>query len=68
VKLCRLGNAKAMAMFHLHPLRDDQQLLAIEQELAQALPGSFVAREGQLIRFGGRRRSADLTARVSQSV
>ncbi|WP_188611172.1 MBL fold metallo-hydrolase [Chelatococcus reniformis] len=68
VKLCRLGNAKAMAMFHLHPLRDDQQLLAIEQELAQALPGSFVAREGQLIRFGGRQRRADLTARVSQSV
>lgn len=47
VALCKAAGAKALAAFHHHPFRDDAQLDAIEAELAEALPGSFVAREVQ---------------------
>lgn len=51
VRLCREGGAKAMAMFHLHPDRDDDAHRLIEAELARELPGSFVAREGLTLNF-----------------
>jgi phosphoribosyl 1,2-cyclic phosphodiesterase len=51
VSLCRAAGAKAVAIFHLHPLHDDAMLLASEKELQQALPGSFIAREGQAVQF-----------------
>lgn len=51
VRLCREGGARAMAMFHLHPDRDDEVHRNIERELALALPGSFVAREGLTLTF-----------------
>lgn len=49
VALCRAAGAKALAAFHHHPFRDDAQLDAIEAELSEALPGSFVAREVQTL-------------------
>lgn len=51
VRLCKEGGAKAMAMFHLHPDREDAGLLQIEKELADALPGSFIARDGLTVSF-----------------
>lgn len=53
VRLCQEGGAKAMAMFHLHPEHDDARLRDIERELAEALPGSFIARDGLSVSFGG---------------
>jgi phosphoribosyl 1,2-cyclic phosphodiesterase len=51
VELCNAGGAKAMALFHLHPLHDDARLRQTETELKAVLPGSFVARQGQNVRF-----------------
>ncbi len=57
--LCEAANAKAMAAFHLHPLHDDERLLAYNERLDAALPGSFVARDGLAVSFpalnGGKR-------------
>lgn len=47
--LCRAAGAKALAAFHHHPFRNDAALDAIEAELSEALPGSFVAREVQTL-------------------
>jgi len=51
VALCRAADARAIAMFHLHPTHDDARLLAEEQALQLTMPGSFVARERQSVRF-----------------
>lgn len=51
VHLCRIAGAKAMAMFHLHPMRTDAELRVVEANLAAALPGSFVARQGLALRY-----------------
>jgi phosphoribosyl 1,2-cyclic phosphodiesterase len=53
VALCREAGAKRVALFHLHPLHDDATLLAVESELRKAMPGSFIAREGQSLSFPG---------------
>ncbi len=49
VALCRAAKARALAAFHHHKRHDDAVLAAIEHDLAAALPGSFVAREGQTV-------------------
>lgn len=49
VALCRSAGAKALAAFHLHPRDDDAHLEAVDEALQRALPGSFVAREGQTV-------------------
>lgn len=46
VRLCRAAGARALAVFHHDPDHADAQLDAIAAEVARALPGSFVAREG----------------------
>jgi ribonuclease BN (tRNA processing enzyme) len=51
VALCRAANAKALAIFHLHPAHDDAYLLASEGELKAAMASAFVAREGQALAF-----------------
>ena len=57
VSLCRAAGARALAAYHHHKGHDDDALTTIEAELAEALPGSFVAREGQTVvlkeRHGG---------------
>ncbi|MCP8940790.1 MBL fold metallo-hydrolase [Alsobacter sp. SYSU M60028] len=47
VELCKAAGARSLAAFHHHPFRDDAALEAVEARLAEALPGSFVAREVQ---------------------
>ena len=49
VALCRAAGARSMAAFHHHKRHDDAALAAIEADLAEALPGSFVARDGQTV-------------------
>ena len=47
VALCRAAGARSMAAFHHHKRHDDAMLASIDADLAAALPGSFVARDGQ---------------------
>lgn len=49
VRLCREAGAKRLAVFHHDPDHDDAILDGIAREVAQALPGSVVAREGLLL-------------------
>lgn len=51
VALCRAAGAQALAAFHHHKRHDDATLAAIEAQLDAALPGSFVARDGQTVVF-----------------
>jgi phosphoribosyl 1,2-cyclic phosphodiesterase len=49
VALCRAADAKALAIFHLHPAHDDAFLRAAEAEMKKVMPTAFVAREGQAV-------------------
>ena len=49
VALCRAAGAKSLVAYHHHQSHDDQVLAGIEAELGKALPGSFLAREGQIV-------------------
>jgi phosphoribosyl 1,2-cyclic phosphodiesterase len=49
--LCAAAGAKRLAAFHHNPDYDDVKLAHIETSLAKALPGSFCAREGQVVHF-----------------
>lgn len=51
VALCQASGARALAAYHHHKRHDDRMLAEIEGELAEALPGSFVARDGQSLLF-----------------
>jgi phosphoribosyl 1,2-cyclic phosphodiesterase len=53
VELCRVAGAKALAIVHLYPEHDDATLRAMEAELQRAMPGAFIAREGQEIALSG---------------
>ena len=57
VALCKAAGAKALAGTHHHIGHTDTMLDAIDAELQALLPGSFMAREGQVIRFGRNRAS-----------
>ena len=56
--LCRAASARAMAGFHHNPLHDDDKLDLMQAEVHAALPGSFMAREGQVLRFSPKRAMA----------
>lgn len=49
--LCAAAGAKRLAAFHHNPDYDDVKLAHLETSLARALPGSFCAREGQVVHF-----------------
>ncbi|HEY9164121.1 MAG TPA: MBL fold metallo-hydrolase, partial [Magnetovibrio sp.] len=49
VKLCRMANAKRMAMFHYSPDYNDDQVRALALEATHAWPGAFAAKEGMVI-------------------
>ena len=49
VALCRAAGAGRLAAYHHHKAHDDAALADIDAQLAAALPGSFVAREGQTV-------------------
>jgi phosphoribosyl 1,2-cyclic phosphodiesterase len=49
VKLCEAAGAQRLALFHHDPARTDIELDAIEQQVVRAFPGSFAARDGQIV-------------------
>lgn len=51
VTLCQAADVKALAIFHLHPQHDDAALRRVEAEVKAAMPGAFLAREGQEFSF-----------------
>lgn len=51
VKLCKAAGAKKLALFHHDPVRTDEELAAMERDAAAALPGSFAAKDGQVLEF-----------------
>jgi phosphoribosyl 1,2-cyclic phosphodiesterase len=55
VDLCRTAEVKSLAIFHLHPLHDDADLLAAEAELQALMPSAFIARERQMLSLAPRR-------------
>jgi phosphoribosyl 1,2-cyclic phosphodiesterase len=54
VELCRAADAKALAATHHHIGHTDDMLDNVAAQVKSALPGSFVAREGQVVRFAAR--------------
>lgn len=52
VALCQAAGAKALAGTHHHIRHTDRMLDVVDAELRTRLPGSFMAREGQVIRLG----------------
>jgi phosphoribosyl 1,2-cyclic phosphodiesterase len=56
VELCGLAGARALAAFHHHPEHNDITMERIERELADALPGSFCARQYDQVVIGDNRR------------
>ena len=51
VALAKAAGAKALAIFHLHPSHDDKHLRAVDAAAKAAMPGAFVARDGQALVF-----------------
>jgi phosphoribosyl 1,2-cyclic phosphodiesterase len=51
VALCVAAKAKALAATHHHMRHTDMNLDVVDEQLRIALPGSFVAREGQDVRL-----------------
>jgi phosphoribosyl 1,2-cyclic phosphodiesterase len=49
VRLCRAAGARRLAVFHHDPEHDDDMLDGIAREVAKALPGSIVARDGLVV-------------------
>jgi phosphoribosyl 1,2-cyclic phosphodiesterase len=51
VRLCRLANAKQLAIFHHDPSHEDTFMAAIEREARDVWSGAIVAREGMRIQL-----------------
>jgi len=51
VRLCKLAGVKQLIVFHHDPDHDDERMDAIGRELAAALPGAIVAREGLVVKL-----------------
>ncbi|WP_282583503.1 MBL fold metallo-hydrolase [Lichenifustis flavocetrariae] len=49
VALCKAAGARALAATHHHMRHTDAILDTVDQQVRAALPGSFVAREGQIV-------------------
>ena len=49
--LCRAAGVERLAVFHLHPLHDDDYLRTLEAEIRSEMPSAFLAREGQALAF-----------------
>ena len=49
VRLCRAAGARRLAVFHHDPEHDDDMLDGIAREVARQLPGSIVAKDGQVV-------------------
>ena len=53
VALAKAADAKALAIFHLHPSHDDEHLRRVEAGAKAEMPGAFVARDGQALVYAG---------------
>jgi phosphoribosyl 1,2-cyclic phosphodiesterase len=53
VRLCKAARVKKLVVFHHDPDHDDDRMDAIGREVAAAMPGALVAREGMVISPGG---------------
>ena len=51
VELCRRAGVKQLAAYHVSPFHNDASLAAMEADLVKAMPGSFIARQGQVLTF-----------------
>ena len=51
LSLCAAAGAKRLAAFHHNPYYDDVKLAQVDEALHKALPGSFCARENQVLHF-----------------
>ena len=51
VRLCKPAGVKKLVVFHHDPDHDDEKMDAIGREVAAALPGAIVAREGLELRL-----------------
>jgi phosphoribosyl 1,2-cyclic phosphodiesterase len=51
VALAKAANAKALAVFHLHPAHDDEHLRGVERAVKAEMRDAFVARDGQALVF-----------------
>ena len=61
--LCRTAGAKALVATHHHIRHTDDMLDVLDAELGRMMPGSFLAREGQVVRLAAApRRSAHVGA------
>jgi phosphoribosyl 1,2-cyclic phosphodiesterase len=49
VRLCKAAHVKKLVVFHHDPDHDDDRMDAIGREVAAAMPGAVVAREGMVI-------------------
>ena len=50
VRLCKPARVKKLVVFHHDPDHDDDRMDAIGREVAAAMPGAVVAREGMVLR------------------
>lgn len=53
VALCQAAGVESLAVFHLHPQHDDGYLHEVEREIRAAMPGAFLAREGDALSYQG---------------
>ena len=65
--LCRTAGAKALAATHHHIRHTDAMLDVLDAELGRMMPGSFLAREGQVVRLASAPRRAAHAGRVARS-
>ena len=68
ILLCRTARAKALAATHHHIRYTDPMLDRLDAELRAALPGSFLAREGQTVRIGAAAARPLPTVAIAESV
>jgi phosphoribosyl 1,2-cyclic phosphodiesterase len=52
IRLSKLADARQLALFHHDPIRTDDDLDVLAATAAALLPGTFVAKEGQLLNIG----------------
>jgi phosphoribosyl 1,2-cyclic phosphodiesterase len=68
VSLCQAAGAKALAGTHHHIRHTDAMLDAVDAHLRKLLPGSFMARQGQVVRLHKPRAATRRLARVRETL
>lgn len=54
VALAQAAGVPHLAVFHLHPMHDDEHLDEVEAQIKAAMPGAFLAREGLVLTYRSR--------------